>query len=158
MSKWKLEMDAEVAFLRDYLGRAVTQDTEWSRSPAGQEITAQHQAKLDILNAKISAKEYHNEWRLFSATLDYCATGEGHTMIFMAEGASNMTQFLERVCASMSGYYAVGADLWDGLPPDNNRVFRQMVSKTMVNTLKSDIEAHEHWGSGNVTVYLEQHS
>lgn len=144
--------DEEVQLLRDFIKAGLD-------SPImNPEMKARRQAKLDLLDeVEFGTKEYQSCAPLFSATLDYGATGEGSTQVFFATRAYTKGAFLRTLCGRIGHYFCLGATIYQGLPPENDPVL-SLVGPTTWKQLRREVEADRRcFGGGTVSVFLSQH-
>jgi hypothetical protein len=134
-----LKAAEEVEALRKYLTDSIA--SEWMT----QDVKDQQAIKLASLD------EPDGEYRLYFGTLDYGATGEGNTMKFLALGARSRGDFLKRCAGEISGYYALGLDIYDRLPE------RDSVCDFLVSAAIKEWIIKEADRGGNVRIHLSHH-
>lgn len=80
--------------------------------------------------------------KLYTATIDYSATGEGRTIIFLAVGAENEEHARERFLTycEVNPYFFIGATIYEGLPPEDDSVVNILVSSRLLTSLKAQAE------------------
>lgn len=80
--------------------------------------------------------------KLYTATIDYYATGEGRSMSFLAIGAEDEEMarlaFVER-CGEHE-YFMRGATIYEGLPPPGDEITMYLVSDPLYKFLKGQAE------------------
>lgn len=159
----------EVEYLLKALGNWF--DSPHNKNSVWDEISRGHHEKLELLRSLKQThtddyeclrarqrKEFQLEYPVFTATLDYGATGEGRLLLFIARRAHSKGDFLAYLCGEISGYYAQGVTMYEGLPPDTDYPYRQLVSNGVKQFLKHEIGASgNRWLSGHVDVVLQQY-
>jgi len=129
-----MDIEAEIQKLKEH------SEKPWRNDP---DLIRSCQEKLDFIN-----DDTPGEYRMFSATLDYFATGEGRTTAFVANGAYSKREFLNYLIEKMRGYwFVIGMSLYEGMPVDD-RVYDQLFSEIM----KQEQRRLPHF-----ECYLEQH-
>lgn len=141
-------MTDEIAYLKNALQRSV--ETHYDDA-----IKKQHQEMLDLLiQHENDTQDTDDSYPVFTATLNYMATGEGHTMKFFAQRASSKAEWLVNICEKIGGYYALGVEIYEGLPPDTDLAFKALVSPAMKKLLEREIAPGI---GGYIDILVEQH-
>ena len=146
-----LDRDQEIAYLKTSLEAASTRNNGMAFES--------HVTMLEALNTppSQSRKEYADKYPLFTATLDYFATGEGRTLIFAARRKASMREWVEYLCGEISGYYCIGVNVYEGLPPDDDGTWKFLVSPQQQKFLRREADASSEGRGGHVEVFLHQH-
>lgn len=86
--------------------------SEW----ASEKVREKHRQMLDWLDDYTEDDSYP----IFSATLDYMATGEGRTRALIISRAENYRKFIIYCMDKLDGYYfVIGINIFRGLPHQN---------------------------------------
>lgn len=110
----------EIQYLKDHCEKI------WSGK--SEETEEKCRNLLDFINDDTKSK-----YRMFSATIHYFATGEGHMTAFVAQAAYSKREFLEFLIQKMEGYwYVIGANVYEGMPV-NDPIYDQIFSDDMKN-------------------------
>ena len=96
--------------------------------------------------------------KLYSSVIDYSATGEGQTAIFLASREIDKGHMLLETIRKCGHYYTIGADIYEGLPPKTNSVVQFLVSPSLWESLKEEIDADQNGVTGGyVDILLKSH-
>lgn len=112
--------------------------------------------RLFTLTAYSSLNTYlkeHHPRKVYTATIDYFATGEGVTRRFLAFIANGKALAMCTAAEYLSGYFAVGMDLHEGLPPETDTAAQLLLSDNMRRYLEKEI-----LNPMNVHIDLELHA
>ena len=105
-----IDLVEEETKFRDAMLKSIA--SKWS----SEETREQHQQMLDWLDDQSE----DDSFLVFSATLDYMATGEGRTMALIISRAVNYREFILHCMDKLGGYYyVIGIDVFRGLPLQN---------------------------------------
>lgn len=130
----EIDIEAEVQKLREHCEKP---------RPEFPDVEKARQVTLDFIE-----DDTKGQYRMFSATLDYFATGEGRTTAFVANGAHSKREFLNYLIEKMRGYwFVIGMSLYEGMPVDDD-IYDHLFSKNM----KKDQRQLAYF-----ECYLEQH-
>lgn len=86
-------------------------------------------------------------YRLFTATINYFATGEGLSLYFLAVGANSPEDAKDRMNRELGvdRYFLSGADVYDGMPPEKDNVAAFLLSESVKKFLAKQadkLDAH----------------
>lgn len=141
----------ELDYLRDALDRYLAAEK------VRDEVFHQQQHKRNLIREYDEGKTATNDnYSVFTATLDYFATGEGRTIILYSTRAASEADFLVMTAGKMGGYLALGADLFRGLPPADNNVADILLSDKVRMIIEREVNAPYSDG-GHVDVFLNSH-
>jgi len=130
-----IDIEAEIQKLKENSERLKERDDP--------KLQAAGQKTLDFIE-----DDSKGPYRMFSATLDYFATGEGRTTGFVAQGAHSKREFLGYLIEKMRGYwFVIGMSLYEGMPVDDE----------VYDFLFSDSMKQEQRQLAYFECYLEQH-
>lgn len=95
-------------------------------------------------------------YKVFTGTIDYMATGEGHTMIFAAARAYTIGDFLIWLAGEVTGYFAYAASVYDGLPSRDDYVIRSMLSEVTLNRIERQVSATDE-RAAHIEILYQEH-
>ncbi len=125
-----INMELEESKLREALGQE-------AHFPP--DIVAQRKQMLEWLDEVAEDETYP----LFCATLDYCATGEGHLHWLIASREQNHRDFILHLLEELGGhYYVIGVDIFKGVLPENETA-RVLLSPALKKELKAVIKGED---------------
>lgn len=78
--------------------------------------------------------------KLYTATIDYLATGEGGTQHFLARWAETKEQMQAWVNGEVGSYFGGGADIYEGLPPLSDHVAPFLLSDPLRRLLQGMVD------------------
>lgn len=121
-----IDLDEETIKLRDALTKSV------ARNPY-EDVRTKHSQMLEWLDQSLDPDTGYDI--VFTATLDYYASGEGRTIVFIADNAENEHQFIRKVMAKLDGhYFVIGVKIYRGIPQDD-----PVIDDLLTNTVKTQI-------------------
>lgn len=76
--------------------------------------------------------------KLYTATIDYFATGEGRSLYLFACHAESTEQVLEEMGKVVDPYFVQGAAVFEGLPPDDDAAAAFLLSDGVKPLLRGE--------------------
>lgn len=149
-----INMDGRVRyFLREWLERFLGSDLgELDAATVAQYFPASElYSDVDIVHTMYEQwlVEQGKGYRLYSATVDYHATGEGRTMHLVMGRSTSKAEFLAWVAPKIGDFFSLGIEIFEGAPPETNPVALWLLTDQM----RSNIQVH----SGRIDAHFHFH-
>lgn len=98
-----------------------------------------HTALLQVtLDYESWRKEQGTDYRVYTMTTDYMATGEGRTLHFVAGHAPTMAEFLAAAVPKVGAYFSLGAEVFEGVPPTDNAAAQLLLTQPLREFLEGE--------------------
>jgi len=99
--------------------------------------------------AALDSQERDENYPLWTGTVDYFATGEGRSLMFLASRAANEGDFLRYAMKEISYWFTIGLKVHQGVPPVSDTVANFFLTDELRRSLENQ--------GGHVSIVFKHH-